>query len=55
MQSLAPCFIVMLALLLTSVLLRFCKEFAYKRRVRRRLMEACFPVNSQVSNIHWSA
>ena len=50
MQSLAPCFVVMLALLLTSATLRFCKNFAYKRRVRRRLMEACFSSNFQVSN-----
>ena len=42
MQALAPCFIILLALLLTSLFFQVRRQF-YKRRVQRRLMQVCFP------------
>ena len=43
MQALAPCFIVLLALLLTSLFFQVRRKLIYRQRVRRRLMEVCIP------------
>jgi cytochrome bd-type quinol oxidase subunit 2 len=45
MQALAPLFIVLLALLLTSLFFQVRRQI-YRRRVQRRLMEVCFPASA---------
>ena len=44
MQALAPCFIILLALLLTSLFFQV-RRHLYRRRVQRRLMQVCFPAS----------
>ena len=43
MQALAPCFIILLALLLTSLFFQVRRKLIYRQRVQRRIMEVCFP------------